>query len=251
MSLSIIPLRRIENIFSPQIVCHYAQTDDALNERLKYWIEAIYTTWNGLVRATVRLHICMQYYNVHSAFPIGGKKLRKKPSHYPILPTDVIGWFSQTELRYSLPKPFCVLLHKPSILEASMLYVCMQPSQHRQVKTQCLEGKLKYWINKTSTILYEWLDCSIQCKVVQILLRASTIGPLNICGNVIHMVLQTIMPPQWTPIKVSHCFLAEVLACGLFTNSIYVLLTGISGTLPNSFIHLLTMWTGICRYFSL
>lgn len=65
----------------------------------------------------------------------------------------------------------------------------------------------------------------------------------------IYMVLQTLMPPQWT--LVSHCFLAEVLACGLFTNSIYVFLTGISGTFPNSFIHLLTMWTGICRYFSL
>lgn len=95
MSLSFIPLRRIENIFSAQIVCHYAQTDDALNERLKYWIEAIHTTWNGLVTATVRLHICMQYYNVHSAFPTGGKKVRKKPSHCPILPTDIIGWFSK------------------------------------------------------------------------------------------------------------------------------------------------------------
>lgn len=87
--------------------------------------------------------------------------------------------------------------------------------------------------------------------MVQTLIRASIIGVLNICGNMIYiyMVLQTLMPPQWT--LVSHCFLAEVLACGLFTNSIYVFLTGISGTFPNSFIHLLTMWTGICRYFSL
>lgn len=72
---------------------------------------------------------------------------------------------------------------------------------------------------------------------------------LNICGNMIHMVLQTTTPPQWT--LVSHCFLAKVLACGLFINSIYVFLTGISGTFPNSFINLLTTWTGICRYFSL
>lgn len=170
------------------MVCHYAQTDDPLNERLKYWMEAMYTTWNGLVTATVRLHTCMQNYNVHSA--TGGEKVRKNASHYPILPTDIMGWLSQTQLKYSLPKPFFVLLYEPPILEASMFPLCMQPSQHRQVKTLCSEGKLKYWINKTST-----RDCSIQWKVVQILLRASIIGALNICGNMIHMALQTITPP--------------------------------------------------------
>lgn len=105
-------------------------------------MEAMCTTRKDLVMAAVKPHTHMQYYNVQSA--TGGKKARKKPSHYPILPTDIIGWLSQTQLRYSLPKPFCVLLYKPSILESSMLCVCMQPSQHRQVKTLCFEGKLKY-----------------------------------------------------------------------------------------------------------
>lgn len=154
VSLSLITLGRLENNSSPRMVCHYARTDDPLDERLKYWMEIMYTTRNGLVTATVRHHTCMQYYNVHSA--AGGKEPRKKPSHYPNLPTDIIGWLSQTQLKYSLPKPFCVLLYKPSILEASMLCVCMPPSQHRQAKTRCYEGKLKYWINKTSTI-----DCFV------------------------------------------------------------------------------------------
>lgn len=75
VSLSLITLRRLENIFSPQMVCHYAQTDAPLNERLKYSMEAMYTTKSSLVTATVRLHTCMQYYNVPSA--TGGKKSEK------------------------------------------------------------------------------------------------------------------------------------------------------------------------------
>lgn len=118
VSLSLIILRRLGNIFSPQMVCHYAQTHDPLNERLRYWMEAMYTTWNGLVMAAVRLHTCMQYYNVHSAT---GEKKARKTFTLPILPTDIIGWLSRTQLRYSLPKPFCVLLYKLG----SFYVVCM------------------------------------------------------------------------------------------------------------------------------
>lgn len=38
------------------MVCHYAQTDDPLNERSKYQMEAMCTTQKGLVTATVRLY---------------------------------------------------------------------------------------------------------------------------------------------------------------------------------------------------